>query len=131
MADNPTTEAIFSELRGWRLSCAGKLSVPAGCVLPDESLREIASQRPTSTAQLGAVRDITPQLVRQFGPQVLTPAAAATLNRHRARRPARRPPARAPGHRRAPLPWAPRGHWHAGTGTDKQTHTRAPRLSKL
>jgi ATP-dependent DNA helicase RecQ len=72
-ADAGTVE----RLRAWRLERSREDGVPAFVVLHDATLRELAAARPTSLAELGAVRGLGPAKCERYGEALLAVLAAA------------------------------------------------------
>lgn len=68
---DPATLALFEELRRWRLGVAGELSRPAFAVMNDVTLRDIATAKPKTLRQLGAVRGIGHNRLADYGAQIL------------------------------------------------------------
>jgi len=64
-------EALFERLRTWRRETAAADSVPAYVILHDKVLRDIARQRPASTAALQGIAGIGENKLRRFGPALL------------------------------------------------------------
>ena len=72
-----TDTPLFDELRALRLRlAAGK---PAFTVFADSVLHAIATARPTSLAELAAIKGIGPEKLKQYGAAFLT-AVADTVN---------------------------------------------------
>ena len=64
-------ESVFEALREWRRGVAAEAGVPAYVVFTDATLTALAEQRPTSTAELIAIRGIGPAKLEQYGEAVL------------------------------------------------------------
>ncbi len=62
---------VVKELRGWRLSAAQSLGVPAYVVLTDATLRALAQALPESPEELVRIPGIGPVKVQQFGEDIL------------------------------------------------------------
>lgn len=62
---------VFEELRGWRGRTAKEQGVPAYVIFHDATLREIATIRPTTTAELGAISGVGENKLAKYGPQIL------------------------------------------------------------
>ncbi|MEU2257621.1 DNA helicase RecQ [Nocardia xishanensis] len=76
-ADLATADVpLFEKLREWRGATAKEQGVPAYVVFHDATLREIASRKPTSLAQLGAIGGIGENKLAKYGEQVLEVLAA-------------------------------------------------------
>ncbi len=63
--------ALFDRLRTWRGEAAREHGVPAYVVFHDATLREIATRRPTTLAELGAVNGVGENKLARYGEQVL------------------------------------------------------------
>ncbi|MCZ0974630.1 DNA helicase RecQ [Streptomyces noursei] len=75
---------VFEVLRGWRGATAKEQGVPAYVIFHDATLREIATARPTSLAELGTLTGVGENKLAKYGEQILevlaggpTPAATA------------------------------------------------------
>src|SRR4029453_120639 len=68
---------VFERLRAWRAATAKELGVPAYVVFHDATLREIASESPTTLAQLSTVSGVGENKLAKFGQQVLDTLASA------------------------------------------------------
>jgi ATP-dependent DNA helicase RecQ len=66
----------FERLRAWRAATAKEQGVPAYVVFHDATLRQIATEAPTSLAQLGTVSGVGENKLAKFGQQVLDTLAA-------------------------------------------------------
>ncbi|MEV4003115.1 DNA helicase RecQ [Actinomadura sp. NPDC049753] len=62
---------IFERLRAWRGATAKEQGVPAYVIFHDATLREIATARPTSLAELGRVNGVGENKLAKYGDQVL------------------------------------------------------------
>ncbi|MGP8301203.1 DNA helicase RecQ [Streptomyces inhibens] len=62
---------VFEALRGWRGRTAKEQGVPAYVIFHDATLREIATLRPTTTAELGAVSGVGENKLAKYGRQIL------------------------------------------------------------
>ncbi|MFI0710783.1 DNA helicase RecQ [Streptomyces inhibens] len=62
---------VFEALRGWRGRTAKEQGVPAYVIFHDATLREIATLRPTTTAELGAVSGVGENKLAKYGQQIL------------------------------------------------------------
>jgi len=62
---------IFEQLRGWRAAAAKEQGVPAYVIFHDATLREIATRRPTSLAELGQISGIGEAKLARHGQAVL------------------------------------------------------------
>jgi ATP-dependent DNA helicase RecQ len=71
-ADLPAEAApVFERLRAWRAAAAKEAGVPAYVVFHDATLRQIATQRPGSLAELSTVSGVGQSKLEKFGEQVL------------------------------------------------------------
>jgi ATP-dependent DNA helicase RecQ len=68
-------EGTVARLRAWRLERARADGVPAYVVLHDATLHELASSRPASLAELGAVRGLGPAKLERDGDELLAQLA--------------------------------------------------------
>ncbi|MEV0028424.1 DNA helicase RecQ [Nocardia sp. NPDC050793] len=76
-ADLAATDVpLFEKLREWRGATAKEQGVPAYVVFHDATLREIATRKPASLAQLGAIGGIGENKLAKYGEQVLEVLAA-------------------------------------------------------
>jgi ATP-dependent DNA helicase RecQ len=62
---------VFERLRAWRAAAAKEAGVPAYVVFHDATLRQIATQRPGSLAELSTVNGVGQSKLDKFGEQVL------------------------------------------------------------
>jgi ATP-dependent DNA helicase RecQ len=71
-ADLPAEAApVFERLRAWRAATAKELGVPAYVVFHDATLRQIATLRPATLAELGTLNGIGENKLAKFGQHVL------------------------------------------------------------
>ncbi|WP_329044830.1 DNA helicase RecQ [Amycolatopsis sp. NBC_01488] len=71
-ADLPAEAApLFERLRAWRAGVAKEQGVPAYVVFHDATLRQIATQRPASLAELGTVSGVGENKLAKYGEGVL------------------------------------------------------------
>jgi ATP-dependent DNA helicase RecQ len=71
-AEMPTEAApLFERLRAWRAGVAKEQGVPAYVVFHDATLRQIATQRPSSLADLGTVSGVGENKLAKYGEGVL------------------------------------------------------------
>lgn len=68
---DPETLELFEQLRRWRLDTARTMSVPAFTVMPDVTLRDIATAKPKTLKQLGVLRGIGEARMEKFGADIL------------------------------------------------------------
>jgi ATP-dependent DNA helicase RecQ len=62
---------LFERLRGWRAAVAKEQGVPAYVVFHDATLRQIATLRPSTLAELSTVNGVGENKLAKFGQQVL------------------------------------------------------------
>jgi ATP-dependent DNA helicase RecQ len=71
----PEAAPLFERLRAWRAAAAKEAGVPAYVVFHDATLRQIATQRPGSLAELSTVNGVGESKLAKFGEQVLAALA--------------------------------------------------------
>ncbi len=69
---------VFEQLRAWRGAAAKEQGVPAYVIFHDATLREIATRRPTTLAELGRISGIGEAKLGRHGQAVLDTLAAIT-----------------------------------------------------
>jgi ATP-dependent DNA helicase RecQ len=62
---------IFERLRAWRAATAKEQGVPAYVIFHDATLRQIATQLPTSLGQLGTLSGVGENKLAKYGQQIL------------------------------------------------------------
>jgi ATP-dependent DNA helicase RecQ len=67
---------VFEQLRAWRGAAAKEQGVPAYVIFHDATLREIATRRPTSLAELGRINGVGEAKLARHGQAVLDALAA-------------------------------------------------------
>jgi ATP-dependent DNA helicase RecQ len=67
---------VFEALRSWRASRAREQGVPAYVIFHDATLREIATARPRTVAELGAIGGVGEKKLATYGEGVLGVLAA-------------------------------------------------------
>jgi ATP-dependent DNA helicase RecQ len=67
----PEAAPVFERLRTWRAAAAKEAGVPAYVVFHDATLRQIATQRPGSLAELSTINGVGENKLAKFGEQVL------------------------------------------------------------
>lgn len=67
---------VFEQLRAWRAAAAKEQGVPAYVIFHDATLREIATGRPSTLAQLGTVTGVGENKLEKYGQQLLDAIAA-------------------------------------------------------
>jgi ATP-dependent DNA helicase RecQ len=77
-ATGPADEGLFERLRAWRLERARTDEVPAYVVLHDATLRELATAKPTSPADLAGVKGFGPAKLERYADDVLAVISAAS-----------------------------------------------------
>jgi len=73
-------EALFDQLRSWRLSKAKELQYAPYVIFHDTILRRIAAAHPVSLDDLAAIKGIGPRKLEQYGADVLSVVAASRSN---------------------------------------------------
>ncbi|MDT7950499.1 MAG: DNA helicase RecQ [Acetobacteraceae bacterium] len=68
---------LFEALRRWRMAEAKRQSVPPYVIFQDSVLREIAANRPGSSAALGVIRGVGTSKLDRYGAAVLSIVASA------------------------------------------------------
>jgi len=68
---SPEAAGIFEQLRSWRGAAAKEQGVPAYVIFHDATLRQIATERPTSLAELGTISGIGENKLTRYGDAVL------------------------------------------------------------
>jgi ATP-dependent DNA helicase RecQ len=97
-ADLPEEAApLFEKLRAWRAATAKEEGKPAYVIFHDATLREIATVRPSSLAELSHVSGVGESKLTKYGDQVLAVLAAETSE------PASQLPLESPAASRSPL----------------------------
>jgi ATP-dependent DNA helicase RecQ len=71
----PEAVPLFERLRTWRAAAAKEAGVPAYVVFHDATLRQIATQRPGTLAELSTVSGVGESKLAKFGEQVLAALA--------------------------------------------------------
>lgn len=77
---SPADRELFEELRAWRSETARDENVPAYVVFNDVTLRELASVRPTSAAELETISGIGQKKLDAYGDAVLELIAVGIRN---------------------------------------------------
>jgi ATP-dependent DNA helicase RecQ len=62
---------LFERLRAWRAATAREQAVPAYVIFHDATLRQIATERPTTLAGLGSVSGVGENKLAKYGQQIL------------------------------------------------------------
>ncbi|MFI7573247.1 DNA helicase RecQ [Micromonospora sp. NPDC049497] len=68
----PSAAAVFERLRAWRAASAKEQGVPAYVIFHDATLRQIATDAPTSLAELARVNGVGENKLARYGDQILT-----------------------------------------------------------
>jgi ATP-dependent DNA helicase RecQ len=69
-------QEVFERLRAWRAAAAKERGVPAYVIFHDATLREVATRRPTTLAELGGVSGVGETKLATYGEGVLAAVAA-------------------------------------------------------
>ena len=67
---------VFEQLRAWRAATAREQGVPAYVIFHDATLRQIATQAPSSLAELGTVSGVGENKLAKYGQSILDTLAA-------------------------------------------------------
>ncbi|MBG6064229.1 DNA helicase RecQ [Micromonospora ureilytica] len=67
----PAAASLFERLRGWRASSAKEQGVPAYVIFHDATLRQIASDAPSTLADLSRVSGVGENKLAKYGEQIL------------------------------------------------------------
>jgi ATP-dependent DNA helicase RecQ len=67
---------VFERLRSWRATTAKEQGVPAYVIFHDATLRQIATEVPTTLAELGSVNGVGENKLAKYGQQILDALAA-------------------------------------------------------
>jgi ATP-dependent DNA helicase RecQ len=67
----PEAKPLFERLRAWRGATAKEQGVPAYVIFHDATLRQIATESPTTLAQLGTVSGVGENKLAKYGQQIL------------------------------------------------------------
>jgi ATP-dependent DNA helicase RecQ len=67
---------VFERLRAWRAATAKEQGVPAYVIFHDATLRQIATEAPSTLAQLGSVSGVGENKLAKYGQQILDTLAA-------------------------------------------------------
>jgi ATP-dependent DNA helicase RecQ len=62
---------VFEQLRAWRAATAKDQGVPAYVIFHDAALRQIATQAPSTLAELGTVSGVGDAKLARYGQQIL------------------------------------------------------------
>ncbi|MEU7934010.1 DNA helicase RecQ [Micromonospora echinofusca] len=68
---SPAAAGVFERLRAWRGATAKEQGVPAYVIFHDATLRQIATDAPTSLAELSAVSGVGENKLAKYGEQIL------------------------------------------------------------
>ncbi|MFL6124680.1 DNA helicase RecQ [Actinophytocola sp.] len=68
---SPETKPIFEKLRTWRATTAKDQGVPAYVIFHDATLRQIATELPTTLAELGTINGVGENKLAKYGQQIL------------------------------------------------------------
>ncbi|RBM10326.1 DNA helicase RecQ [Prauserella sp. PE36] len=67
---------VFEKLRAWRAATAKEQGVPAYVIFHDATLRQIATERPSTLAELGGVSGVGENKLAKYGEQLLEALSA-------------------------------------------------------
>ncbi|MFI5484379.1 DNA helicase RecQ [Micromonospora echinaurantiaca] len=67
----PAAASVFERLRAWRAATAKEQGVPAYVIFHDATLRQIATDAPTSLAELSRVSGVGENKLAKYGEQIL------------------------------------------------------------
>ncbi|MFG2100320.1 DNA helicase RecQ [Micromonospora echinaurantiaca] len=67
----PAAASVFERLRAWRATTAKEQGVPAYVIFHDATLRQIATDAPTSLAELSRVSGVGENKLAKYGEQIL------------------------------------------------------------
>jgi ATP-dependent DNA helicase RecQ len=67
---------VFERLRAWRAATAKEQGVPAYVIFHDATLRQIATEAPTTLTELGSVSGVGENKLAKYGQQILDTLAA-------------------------------------------------------
>ncbi|SCG42806.1 ATP-dependent DNA helicase RecQ [Micromonospora echinaurantiaca] len=68
---SPAAASVFERLRAWRAATAKEQGVPAYVIFHDATLRQIATDAPTSLAELSRVSGVGENKLTKYGDQIL------------------------------------------------------------
>ncbi|MCG5446901.1 DNA helicase RecQ [Micromonospora sp. NIE79] len=68
----PAAASLFERLRAWRATTAKEQGVPAYVIFHDATLRQIASDAPSTLADLSGVNGVGENKLAKYGEQILT-----------------------------------------------------------
>jgi ATP-dependent DNA helicase RecQ len=74
----PAAAPVFEQLRAWRAAAAREQGVPAYVIFHDATLRQIASELPSTLADLATVGGVGEAKLAKYGQQVLDALAPVT-----------------------------------------------------
>ncbi len=69
---------VLAKLKSWRRKVTAALGIPAFRVLSNATMERVATERPTDTEQLAAIKGIGPATIEQFGYDIVEMIAAVT-----------------------------------------------------
>jgi len=72
----PEAAPVFERLRTWRAATAKEQAVPAYVIFHDATLRQIATESPSTLAELGRINGIGENKLTRYGQQILDVLAA-------------------------------------------------------
>lgn len=68
---------VFEQLRAWRATAAKEQAVPAYVIFHDATLRQIATEAPSTLAELGTVNGVGENKLAKYGQQILDTLAGS------------------------------------------------------
>jgi ATP-dependent DNA helicase RecQ len=68
---SPAAAQVFERLRAWRAATANEQGVPAYVIFHDSTLRQIATELPSTLAELSLVSGVGDNKLAKYGQQVL------------------------------------------------------------
>lgn len=71
-------DGLFQRLREWRFGVARKKGIPAYCVLHDKTIKEISRNLPLSVNELGKIKGIGAEKLRQYSEEIIDIIAQET-----------------------------------------------------
>ncbi|MEV4492107.1 DNA helicase RecQ [Micromonospora coxensis] len=72
---SPQATSLFERLRGWRAATAKEQGVPAYVIFHDATLRQIATDAPTSPAELARINGVGENKLAKYGEAILAVVA--------------------------------------------------------
>ncbi|NUT34751.1 MAG: DNA helicase RecQ [Hamadaea sp.] len=72
---SPEVAVTFEKLRSWRAACAKEQSLPAYVIFHDATLRQIATDLPSTLAELGRISGVGENKLAKYGEEILATLA--------------------------------------------------------